>query len=143
MHGASTEKQVQQQGKRNAASLKKATAVSDIVSKVGTMETRVENMKKALKEIQGTGLTQAQKSKSSLKEAVKKVNSESTRKWKRETVKGLYGTKYTQYNSGDYTISTSDGVSSIYYKNDAIAHNVSSLATAKALVETYEKRRKK
>ena len=94
------------------------------------LETRINNLQKALNEVKGTNLTQRQLREKQIKSIA------STTKWNREKSpsKGE-----TIISSGDYKIKTVEGTSFIYKNNKQISFT-KGVNKAKAFVEILKKR---
>lgn len=129
------------QEKERTASLKKAKNYVDARAQKETAAKRLSELKKAKKQVSGTGKTQSQLSKSAKAAATK---SGDALKWK-TTNKGGYtsdgGYMSKEISAGSYKIRGSSGVFRIYDGSKQIG-GASKLSDAKAFVEIWRKKKR-
>lgn len=129
------------QEKERTASLKKAKNYVDARAQKETAAKRLSELKKAKKQVSGTGKTQSQLSKSAKAAATK---SGDALKWK-TTNKGGYtsdgGYMSKEISAGIYKIRGSSGVFRIYDGSKQIG-GASKLSDAKAFVEIWRKKKR-
>ena len=122
---------------RNVSSAKKYTEAAD---KKTAAETRLQKLKDAKKQVQGTGKTQAKIRAEATKKAVN--NTKTTMKWKTTQKGGWSNGGYSPkvIKSGNYEIHGSDGLYSVYKDGRRIG-STSKLSSAKSYVERDAKKR--